>query len=190
MKTAKPFLKWAGGKSQLINEIKNSLPQDFKKKEFTFIEPFVGSGAVMFWMLNKYPNIKKAVINDINTDLTNTYITIRNNVREVIEQLDEWQSQYHKFINDIDGRKEYYYEKRTLFNTRESDNVVQASLFIFLNRTCFNGLYRVNKSNGFNVPIGSYKTALICDEENLLATCQLLNKGVYTNDKVSFPTAA
>lgn len=176
MKTAKPFLKWAGGKSQLINEIENSLPQDFNKKEFTFIEPFVGSGAVMFWMLNKYPNIKKAVINDINTDLTNTYITIRNNVREVIEQLDEWQSQYHQFINDSDSRKEYYYEKRALFNTRESDNVVQASLFIFLNRTCFNGLYRVNKSNGFNVPIGSYKTPLICDEENLIVVSKLLEK--------------
>lgn len=176
MKTAKPFLKWAGGKSQLINEIENSLPQDFNKKEFTFIEPFVGSGAVMFWMLNKYPNIKKAVINDINTDLTNTYITIRNNVRDVIEQLDEWQSQYHLFINDSDARKEYYYEKRALFNTRESDSEVQASLFIFLNRTCFNGLFRVNKSNVFNVPIGSYKTPLICDKENLIAVSELLKK--------------
>ncbi|WP_245574795.1 DNA adenine methylase [Gaetbulibacter saemankumensis] len=176
METAKPFLKWAGGKSQLINEIENSLPQDFKEKQFTFIEPFVGSGAVMFWMLNKYPNIKKAVINDINTDLTNTYITIRNNVREVIVQLDEWQSQYHQFINDSESRKEYYYEKRALFNTRESDSIVQASLFIFLNRTCFNGLYRVNKSNGFNVPIGSYKTPLICDDENLIAVSKLLEK--------------
>lgn len=176
MKIARPFLKWAGGKSQLINEIENSLPQDFNKKEFTFIEPFVGSGAVMFWMLNKYPNIKKAVINDINTDLTNTYITIRNNVREVIEQLDEWQTQYHQFKNDGAARKEYYYEKRALFNTRESDSVVQASLFIFLNRTCFNGLYRVNKSNEFNVPIGSYKTPLICDKENLKEVRNLLEK--------------
>lgn len=176
MKTAKPFLKWAGGKSQLINEIENFLPQDFNKKEFTFIEPFVGSGAVMFWLLNKYPNIKKAVINDINTDLTNTYITIRKNVELVIEQLDEWQSQYHQFKNDVDARKEYYYKKRTLFNTRESVNVVQASLFIFLNRTCFNGLYRVNKSNGFNVPIGSYKTPLICDKENLKKVSNLLEK--------------
>jgi len=176
LKTAKPFLKWAGGKSQLISEIENSLPQDFNKKEFTFIEPFVGSGAVMFWMLNKYPNIKKAVINDINIDLTNTYITIRKNVKAVIKQLDEWQSQYHQFKDDSDARKEYYYEKRALFNTRDSDSVVQASLFIFLNRTCFNGLFRVNKSNGFNVPIGSYKTPLICDKENLMEVSKLLKK--------------
>ncbi|NIK91834.1 DNA adenine methylase [Mangrovimonas sp. CR14] len=181
MKTAKPFLKWAGGKSQLISEIENSLPQDFNKKEFTFIEPFVGSGAVMFWMLNKYPNIKKAVINDINTDLTNTYITIKKNVEAVIQQLNEWQSQYHQFKNDVDERKEYYYEKRALFNTRESDSVVQASLFIFLNRTCFNGLYRVNKSNEFNVPIGSYKTPLICDKENLMEVSKLLEKVEISN---------
>ena len=180
-KTAKPFLKWAGGKTQLINEIYKSLPKDFTEKEITFIEPFVGSGAVMFWILNNFPNIKKAVINDINTDLTKSYKTIRSNVEEVIKQLTTWQIEYYQFEQDADARKEYYYEKRALFNTRESNDVVHTSLFIFLNRTCFNGLFRVNKSNGFNVPIGSYKTPMICDEDNLRVVSKLLDKVVILN---------
>lgn len=181
IKAAKPFLKWAGGKTQLINDIQKSLPKDFTEREVTFIEPFIGSGAVMFWMLNNYPNIKKAVINDINTDLTKAYKTIRSNVEEVINQLTSWQTEYYQFEQDADARKEYYYEKRTLFNTRESNDIVQTALFIFLNRTCFNGLYRVNKSNGFNVPIGSYKTPMICDEDNLRAVSKLLEKVVILN---------
>jgi len=180
-KAAKPFLKWAGGKTQLINDIYKSLPKDFTEREITFIEPFVGSGAVMFWMLNNFPNIKKAVINDINTDLTKTYKTIRSNVEEVINQLTTWQAEYYQFEQDADARKEYYYEKRALFNTRESNDVVHTSLFIFLNRTCFNGLFRVNKSNGFNVPIGSYKTPMICDEDNLRAVSKLLEKVIILN---------
>ena len=75
-KTAKPFLKWAGGKTQLINDIEKALPTDITQTNFTYIEPFVGSGAVLFWVLNNFPNLKKAVINDINEDLINTYKTI------------------------------------------------------------------------------------------------------------------
>ncbi|MDA9066434.1 DNA adenine methylase [Flavobacteriales bacterium] len=175
IKFAKPFLKWAGGKTQLLEEIRKSLPENFEQKE-TFIEPFVGSGAVLFWMLANYPSIKKAVINDVNADLIITYKAIKNNVSGVVSQLKKWEAEYHQFKNDADARKVYYYEKRTLFNSRSEDEVIKAALFIFLNRTCFNGLYRVNKSNGYNVPIGSYKTPMICDMNNLYAVSEILQR--------------
>ena len=156
-KTTKPFLKWAGGKTQLITEINKALPEETKNKKFTYIEPFVGSGAVLFWMINNFPNLEKAVINDINSDLINTYRIIASNPNELISILQGLQSEFHKLDNLADKKKEYYYEKRALYNKRDEEKSLQAALFIFLNRTCFNGLYRVNKNNIFNVPMGSYK---------------------------------
>ncbi|MCD6184936.1 MAG: DNA adenine methylase [Deltaproteobacteria bacterium] len=174
-KQAKPFLKWAGGKTQLLNDIENNFPYK-KNDEFSFVEPFVGSGAVLFWVLNNFPNLKSAVINDINEDLINSYKTIKSNVTELISILRKYESEYHFLSEQIEEKKEYYYDKRNLFKTRESDQTTQAALFIFLNRTCFNGLYRVNKKNEFNVPIGSYKKPMICDESNLLSVSKLLQK--------------
>jgi len=173
-KTAKPFIKWAGGKTQLLTEIDNEIPNFIKKNQFTYIEPFVGAGAVFFWIIQKYPNINKAVINDINPDLMNTYQIIKENVEKLIQLLKIWENEFHSLENNINEKKEYYYSKRKLFNKRKSDNVTQAALFIFLNRTCFNGLYRVNSKNEFNVPIGSYKKPMICDEENLRAVNEVL----------------
>lgn len=173
---AKPFLKWAGGKTQLITDIHKALPKEFINQKFTYIEPFVGSGAILFWILNNFPNVEKAVINDINADLTNTYKIIASNPQELIAVLTEFQKEYHAIDLQTDIKKEYYTDKRTLFNTRSTDLVTQAALFIFLNRTCFNGLFRVNKSNGFNVPIGSYKKPMICDKENLLAVSEVLQR--------------
>lgn len=173
---AKPFLKWAGGKTQLIGDIENALPKKFVTEKFTYIEPFVGSGAILFWMLNNFPNIEKAVINDINTDLTNTYKIIASKPAELISLLKDFQEEYHNIDSESDNKKEYYTQKRTLFNSRSTDKVIQAALFIFLNRTCFNGLFRVNKSNAFNVPIGSYKKPMICDKENILAVSEALQK--------------
>ncbi len=178
---AKPFVKWAGGKSQLLSEIDNAIPENFKFLEFTYIEPFVGGGAVLFWILQKYPNIKKAVINDINTDLTNSYITIKENVEELILLLKNWEKEYHSLKDKSEEKKEYYYSKRKLFNSRISDKTTQTALFIFLNRTCFNGLYRVNRKNEFNVPIGSYKTPMICDEDNLRVVSKILQKVTILN---------
>ncbi len=175
-KTAKPFLKWAGGKSQLIEQIKEQLPITIETNRFTYIEPFVGSGAVLFWILEQYPNLESAIINDINQDLTNSYLTIKHNVQDLIQILKEWEVEYHNIAENQDAKKEYYYEKRSLFNTRNSDQTTQSALFIFLNRTCFNGLYRVNRKNEFNVPIGSYITPQICNEENLLAVSKVLQK--------------
>ncbi|HBX51486.1 MAG: modification methylase [Bacteroidetes bacterium GWF2_33_38] len=175
-KIAKPFLKWAGGKTQLISDIEKSLPLVIVNKKFTYIEPFVGSGAVLFWMLNNFPKMEKAVINDINADLINTYRTIASKPKELISILQNLQNEYHVFENNAEKRKEYYYEKRELYNLRNTEKGTQAALFIFLNRTCFNGLYRVNRNNGFNVPMGSYTKPMICDRENILAVSEVLQK--------------
>ena len=108
-KIAKPFLKWAGGKTQLINDIQKALPTEITQKPFTYIEPFVGSGAVLFWMLSKYTNLKKAVINDVNEDLINTYKTIANKPNELISLLTDLQAQFHSINGNEEEEKLYYY---------------------------------------------------------------------------------
>lgn len=175
-KIAKPFLKWAGGKTQLISNIVRFLPKEISKEKFTYIEPFVGSGAILFWMLNNFPNLKNAVINDINEDLINTYRTIASSPKELLSILEILQNEYHELEGQNEAKKEYYYSKRELYNTRKEEKSGQAALFIFLNRTCFNGLYRVNRRNEYNVPMGSYKRPTICDKENILAVSQALQK--------------
>ena len=175
-KSAKPFLKWAGGKTQLISEIEKKLPISIRNKRFIYIEPFVGSGAVLFWILNNFPQTEKAIINDINEDLINTYKTIKSTPKELITILEILQEEYHSLDNLADKKKEYYYQKRDLFNKRRQEATVHSALFIFLNRTCFNGLYRVNRKNEYNVPMGSYKKPTICDKSNLLAVSEILQK--------------
>jgi len=175
-KIAKPFLKWAGGKTQLINDIEKALPKDISRDKFSYIEPFVGSGAVLFWMLNNFPNLEKAVINDINEDLINTYKTITSNPKELISILEIFQNEFHNLEGNEANKKVYYYQKRELYNTRKEEQSGQAALFIFLNRTCFNGLYRVNSKNFYNVPMGGYKKPTICDKENILAVSNVLQK--------------
>ncbi len=175
-KIAKPFLKWAGGKSQLINDIEKVIPEEILNTNFTYIEPFVGSGAVLFWILNNFPSLKKAVINDINEDLINTYKTIASNPKELISILEVLQSEFHALEGNEDNKKAYYYAKRTLYNKRKETKTGQAALFIFLNRTCFNGLYRVNRKNEYNVPMGAYKRPTICDRKNILAVSEALQK--------------
>lgn len=175
-KNAKPFLKWAGGKTQLIHDIEKSLPLEMTKSNFTYIEPFVGSGAILFWMLNNFPNIERAVINDINEDLINVYKVIASKPKELISILTILQAEYHTLEHKEEEKKLYYYQKRELYNLRNTEKSTQAALFIFLNRTCFNGLYRVNRSNGYNVPMGSYKNPTICDEQNILAVSNILQK--------------
>ncbi len=175
-KTAKPFLKWAGGKTQLINDIEKTLPTNITQTDFIYIEPFVGSGAILFWMLNNFPNLQKAVINDINEDLINTYKTIASRPKELISILQILQDEFHGLEGKDEEKKEYYYSKRELYNTRKEEQSGQAALFIFLNRTCFNGLYRVNRKNEYNVPMGSYKRPTICDTENILVVSKALNR--------------
>ena len=172
---AKPFIKWVGGKTQLIGNIQSSLPDDFaEKRNVTYSEPFVGGGAVLFWILQEYKNITNAVINDINPDLTNTYKTIKEQPSELVKLLQVIQDEYLT-LND-DKRKEYFLNKRGRFNTKALDSVENSALFIFLNRTCFNGLYRVNSKGLFNVPFGKYANPKICDEQTIFADSEILQK--------------
>ncbi|ABR30180.1 N-6 DNA methylase [Thermosipho melanesiensis] len=165
-KKAKPFLKWAGGKTQILSEIDKRLPRELKNgKKMRYIEPFVGSGAVLFHLLSNY-NIEKAYIIDINENLINLYKVIKNNVCDLIEYLKILE---RKFLNSNgEERKKIYYSKRKEFNKLKNNKIKKAALLIFLNRTCYNGLYRVNSKGEFNVPFGRYKNPKILDEENLI----------------------
>lgn len=169
--TVKPFIKWAGGKSQLLNEIRKKYPERIER----YCEPFVGGGAVLLDVLaNFQPD--EVLINDINDELINLYIQIRDNVEFLINNLSELQELYWSM--DENSRKVFYIKQRERFNLGiQTDNISEAEmayLFIFLNKTCFNGLYRVNKKGLFNVPIGSYKKPLICDTDNLRLVSNLL----------------
>ncbi len=174
-KTIKPFLKWAGGKGQLLKEIEKYYP--FDSKAITkYAEPFVGGGAVLFDILNKY-DLEEVYISDINIELINTYYIIRDKIDELINLLSAYQSEYVPL--EIELRKKYYIEKRERFNVlkingNETVNIEKASLMIFLNKTCFNGLFRVNRKGLFNVPMGAYKNPLICDELNLRSVSEKL----------------
>ena len=172
---AKPFVKWVGGKTQLLDEVKKSLPTNLHQfGNLTYVEPFVGGGAVLFWILQEYPNINRAIINDINEELICTYRVIKNDVHSLICRLESIQTQYLSLAPE--ERKCFFLEKRRLFNTKNKSEVETASLFIFLNRTCFNGLYRVNSKGEFNVPHGKYVNPKICDKDNLLAVSELLQR--------------
>lgn len=160
----KPFIKWAGGKNQLLNELVKKLPFENYNNIKKYAEPFVGGGAVLFYILNNY-NIKEVYISDINSKLIVTYKMIKKNVDELIIKLEKIQEEYLRL--DENSRKIYYLEKRKEFNLSNLNDIDIATLFIFLNKTCFNGLYRVNKKGEFNVPMGKYKKPLICDRENL-----------------------
>jgi DNA adenine methylase len=178
---AKPFLKWAGGKSQLINSIEDALPKDIKsKKSLTFVEPFIGSGAVLFWFLQKYPNIERAIINDINTDLTKAYTVIKEQPYDLISAMNSIQAKYYSLTTEAD-RRVFFMDKRQEFNSRHLDPVSSTSLLIFINRTCFNGLYRVNSKNQFNVPFGKYERPKISDPETIIADSNILKKVIILN---------
>ncbi len=172
----KSFIKWAGGKAQLLPEIRKKYPSELGKTITKYCEPFIGGGAVLFDMLLNY-DFDEILINDINSELTNTYSQIKNNPFTLIDELEKMQRLFWGM--NTEQRKSYYYEKRERFNYLKINaeiNLEKASLFIFLNKTCFNGLFRVNKKGLFNVPIGSYKKPLICDKENLIAISVGLQK--------------
>ena len=173
---AKPFIKWVGGKGQLIEQLEALLPADFTERgNVTYIEPFVGGGAMLFYMLQKYPNIKSAVINDINPDLTLCYQVVRDNPTELIKSLNLIQSDYYALPTE-EERKTFFLQQRELFNSKSLNEIDNTTLFFFLNRTCFNGLYRVNKAGKFNVPFGKYTTPTICDSATIYADSKLLQK--------------
>lgn len=181
MEIIKPFVKWAGGKGSLISQIKNFYPLELKNGKINkYVEPFVGGGAVLINILQEY-DVEKAYAFDINIDLINCYNVIKTNVEELIELLNKKQKEFLSLEND--DRQRYFYDVRKEYNSyRISENeinVKRASEFIFLNRTCFNGLYRVNKKGEFNVPFGKYKSPTICDSKNLRNLSKLIENVVF-----------
>ncbi len=170
--TAHPFVKWAGGKTQLLPEIRKHYPCRIKK----YCEPFVGGGAVLFDVLQKcHP--EEVLINDVNSELINVYLQTKNACNLLTEQLSELQREYKN--QTLEENKILFYKKRNRYNElkvngNDAENIEKAALFIFLNKTCFNGLYRVNKKGEFNVPFNNAKNPLICDEENLKSCSELL----------------
>ena len=178
-----PFLKWAGGKRQLIDQMKSFFPPQLENSEIsTYIEPFVGSGAVFFYLNSKY-SFKNKVIADTNPELILAYKVIKSNVEKLIGVLSGIEKEYKSLTKE--NQKDYYYETRRKYNSDRShinyeifnsDWIERAAELIYLNRTCFNGLYRVNAAGDFNVPQGSYSNPTICDAENLLAVSEDLTE--------------
>ncbi len=178
----RPVIKWAGGKSKLLHEITSRFPDYVHKQEFCLIEPFVGGGAVSLWALEHLPYLKKLIINDYNADLIGVYQSIQQSPQALIDELSRLQLGYDNLV-DLEDKKPFYYQKRDLFNERSQSRIMQSALFIFLNKAGFNGLYRVNKNNHFNVPIGSYKSPQFLDKDNILSLSQKLkNTDIFTGD--------
>ena len=151
-----PFLKWAGGKTQLLPKISKVLPQSYAR----YFEPFLGGGAVFFYMVSNNNMNSEAHLIDINRDLINAYNVVKSNVEELIVILSEYQEEYTK------SPVKSYYDLRDKFDPNAT-SIEKAARTIALNKTCYNGLYRVNRNGEFNVPIGRYKKPVICDSENL-----------------------
>lgn len=172
----KPFVKWAGGKTRLLKEIEQRLPADFDEWEnVTYVEPFVGGGSMLLHMLSKHSNITRAIINDINPVLMKSYLTIKNDPSSLIEDLNELKREYIRLAIGT-PRDDFFYNTRKEYNEMDLGNEKKIALFIFLNHTCFNGLYRENRMGLFNVPHGKYKNPVIFEESNLLELHDILKK--------------
>ena len=172
---AKPFIKWVGGKGQLLQQLERQLPTNLHEEEFTYIEPFVGGGAMLFYMLQNFMNIKQVVINDINRNLTEAYRVIKQEPEGLVYRLKHIEQQYLNITTE-DGRKNFYLEMRRRFNEEVLSSLDKSAIFIFLNRTCFNGLYRENSKGKFNVPFGRYANPTICNAEVIYTDSELLNR--------------
>lgn len=178
----KPFLKWAGGKSQLLPTIEDNFPKEIKKsrKIDKYFEVFVGGGALYFHLMSNY-EVKESYLYDINPELILTYNVIKNDPKDLIDLLLNLQEEYISL--EQNGRKEYYFNIRSKFNecltdfdfeNYSNEHIIRASQIIFMNRTCFNGLFRLNQKGEFNVPHGRYKNPLICDKNNIMAVSKTL----------------
>ncbi len=181
MELIKPFVKWAGGKGSLIPQLKNFYPFELENETINkYVEPFVGGGAVLINILQKY-DVREAYAFDINIDLINCYNVIKSNVEELIKYLKAKEDEFLRLENE--DRQEYFYNVRQEYNsyriTENELSIKRAGEFIFLNRTCFNGLYRVNKNGEFNVPCGKYKNPTICDANNLRNLSSLIRNVVF-----------
>jgi DNA adenine methylase len=182
---AKPVLKWAGGKGQLLDQITNYLPEELKTGQITrYIEPFIGGGALFFFIAQNYA-VREFYISDSNVELIVLYTTIQQRPGDLIKVLDDIEKNYH--AQTPTEQKEFFYKIRDEYNqdrasidfsSFSADWIDRAAQTIFINRTCFNGLFRVNSKGGFNVPCGDYKNPRICDKDNLSAVSEILKRTV------------
>lgn len=188
---AKPFVKWAGGKTQILDELAQRLPENIKQSQIIdrYVEPFVGGGALFFFLKSRY-TIKESYLLDTCQDLMVCFKVIQNNPRELIKKLKRKENRYLRKTNE--QRRVYYYRIRKRFNNQQQkfDNnhysdewIKRAAYLIFLNKTCFNGLYRLNTKGEFNVPYGKHKNPTIVDKKNIFAVNQALkNTKIYCTD--------
>lgn len=158
MSQAKPFLKWAGGKSRVAKEITSFFPEKFNR----YIEPFVGGGAIYFAI-----SPQKGLLNDLNKCLIGTYEIIRDRPNELIKRLSKIDKEYHS-LSTLEQKEKYYYDSRELYNKIDTVDAEKYALFIFLNKTGFNGMYRENSKGQYNIPFGKHEKCLICDTNNIL----------------------
>jgi DNA adenine methylase len=152
-----PFLKWAGGKTQLLDRLDIFIPKTFNR----YFEPFLGGGALFYHLASVRNRRFVAYLSDINQELINAYKVVKSNVEELIDILSAYKMQYYKLPED------FYLGLRDKFDAENSSRVENAGRLITLNKTCYNGLYRVNSRGKFNVPMGRYKNPIICDSKNL-----------------------
>ena len=164
----KPFLKWVGGKTKLLSEIEKNLPKNLIKKRFNYVEPFLGGGAVFFHLIQKF-DIEKAYLNDLNNKLIDVYIDVRDKNTELIQKLKKLESDYY----GSSDKKMFFLGQREKFNSSKK-SVQKSALFIFLNKTGFNGMYRENSKGGYNIPFGQMKAPVICNRDLLEKTGKLL----------------
>ena len=173
----RPFLKWVGGKTQLLPALEARLPFDFSRSVRVYAEPFVGGGAFLFRLLEKGMRPERVIINDSNRDLANAYRTVRDHAADLVAELDAMQTAYRAQADEA-ARKEFFLRIRAEYNRGAADRdtapVRRTAQLLFLNRTCFNGLYRVNARGEFNVPFGRYVNPRICDEETIRADAAAL----------------
>ena len=172
---ARPFVKWAGGKGQLLELLKKNLPEGIGKTIKKYAEPFVGGGALLFSLISEY-TFEEVYICDNNKELINTYLVIKERCDKLVDALADMEKKYHS-CDDNDEKQGYYYEQRNRYNnlTLDAETCVEkAALFIFINKTCFNGLYRVNRKGDYNVPFGKHVSPTICDKENLFKASEAL----------------
>jgi DNA adenine methylase len=177
-------MKWAGGKGQLLEKLVGLFPPELESGKITkYVEPFIGGGALFFHVAQAFPLIESFFISDVNEELVLAYETIQKDVDGLISVLDALEKEYHAL--DRSAQKAFFYEKRTAFNLKLADIdfgsfhdnwVERTAAIIFLNRTCFNGLFRVNSKGEFNVPFGDYKNPRFCDAENLRRISSILQR--------------
>ncbi len=180
------FLKWAGGKSQLLEKFTQYFPSQLKKGKLNYFEPFIGGGSLFFFLKPKY-NLAQCYLSDIAPDLILVYRIVKKSCQDLLKILQKMEDKYLPL--DQDGRKEYYYEVRHQFNYNRNEDfsrinskgIERAAQIIFLNRTCFNGLFRHNSKGEFNVPIGSYKKPVIVQETKLTNAAELLKNVTLEN---------